>query len=50
MELQRLDLKRHNRLVAASRVQWAEENEQSTRFFYNRIKQGQANSNIISLL
>jgi hypothetical protein len=49
MELQRLDLKRNNRLITASRVQWAEENERSSRFFYNRIKQGQANSNIISL-
>jgi exonuclease III len=49
IRLKELDEERLGRLRLASRVSWYENDEQSTSFFYNRIKQGQANSNVVSL-
>jgi hypothetical protein len=49
VRLKQLEMERLQRLQLASRVEWFENDEKSTAFFYNRIKQGQANSNVVSL-
>jgi hypothetical protein len=47
--LVRLDEEETQRLIDASKVKWAEHNEKSSTFFYNRLKQASADSNIMSL-
>jgi len=47
--IKRQEQQRTQRLIQALKVKWAEENEKSTSFFFNRIKQGQTNSNITEL-
>jgi hypothetical protein len=49
VRLKQLEQEALERLQQASRVAWTENDEKSTSFFYNRLKQGQANSNIVSL-
>jgi exonuclease III len=47
--LVRLETEETNRLIEASKVKWAEENEKSTTFFFNRLKQAKFDSNIMTL-
>jgi len=47
--IKRLESEKTKRLIRAANVKWAEENEKSTQFFFNRIKQGKAESNVITL-
>jgi exonuclease III len=49
LRLKELDLEATDRLREAAKVQWVESDEKPTAFFYNRIKQGQADGNIIEL-
>jgi hypothetical protein len=44
----KLETEETNRLIEASKVKWAEENEKSTAFFYNCLKQAKFDSNIMN--
>jgi len=47
--IKRIEREKTQRLINPAKIQWAEENEKYTRFFFNRLKQGTMESNIISL-
>ena len=49
LELRKFDEARLARLIRASNSLWTEANEKSTKFFYNRIKHNELNSNVITL-
>jgi exonuclease III len=49
VRLKQLEAEAMERLRMAAKVEWVENNEQSTNFFFNRIKQNSADSNIIQL-
>jgi hypothetical protein len=49
VRLKQLEAEAMERLRTAAKVDWVENNEQSTNFFFNRIKQNSADSNIIQL-
>jgi exonuclease III len=47
--LKELDLEAADRLAKAAKMTWFEDNEKSTKFFYSRIAQGNAESNAVTL-
>jgi hypothetical protein len=49
VRLNQLEAEATDRLRLAARVRWVEHNERSTSYFFNRIKQNSADSNIIAL-